>query len=188
MKVNLTIQAIIAITLVFIVGVLGMILVLRETQHLRDLEKTTELLEQKEEKHLENLNEFIKNYNELYADYNELNKKYTGLAGSKGFYEGWEDFEVTGYTQNDEGVNNITSIGLDLNKDWTKYFNFCAVDPTIIPYGSIVLVKFKTGIESFLSADCGGAIKGRHIDLYFGSDLSSAFEFGKKTLEVKVIK
>ena len=188
MKVKLCIQITAIIILVFIVAIMGLILFLRENQHTYNLNKATTKYNYEQERYLKNISEQIENYNELYAVYNELNKKYQGLAGSKGFYEGWEDFEVTGYTQNDEGVNNITSIGLDLNKDWTKYFNFCAVDPTIIPYGSIVLVKFKTGIESFLSADCGGAIKGRHIDLYFGSDLSSAFEFGKKTLEVKVIK
>lgn len=37
-----------------------------------------------------------------------------------------------------------------------------AVDPTIIPYGSIVLIN---GNE-YVAQDCGGAIKGNKIDIF----------------------
>lgn len=186
MKVKLSIQITAIIILVFIVAIMGMILFLRENQHIYDLNKATTKFNYQQERYLKNISEQIENYNELYADFNELNKKYSELAGSKGFYEGWEKYLCTGYTSLDEGCNSYSSIGINIEK-WHKYFNFCAVDPELIPYGSIVLVKFDTGIESFLCVDCGGAIKGKHIDLYFGNDLKRAFKLNRE-LEVKVIK
>lgn len=40
-----------------------------------------------------------------------------------------------------------------------------AVDPRVIPYGTKVLI----GGHEFVAEDCGGAIKGAHIDLYLDS-------------------
>lgn len=40
-----------------------------------------------------------------------------------------------------------------------------AVDPTIIPYGSIV----KINGNEYLAEDCGGAIKGNKIDIFVDS-------------------
>ena len=144
-------------------------------------------LEEQQIKYLANIEEWTKNYNELYGDYQELYTNYSKLAADKGFYEGWESYLVTAYTSLDEGCNSISATGINIEK-WSRYFNFAAVDPQIIPYGSTILVKFDTGLESFLAVDCGGAIKGKKIDLYFVKDLSNAFEFGNKELEVKVLR
>ena len=40
-----------------------------------------------------------------------------------------------------------------------------AVDPSIIPYGSIVLINGK----EYVAQDCGGAIKGNKIDIFVDS-------------------
>ena len=174
--------------LIAIIATLILVLVIRENQHLSVKENYLTKLEEKETKHLKGLEESTENYNDLYTKYNELNEKYQELAGSKGFYEGWEKYKVTGYTQNDEGCNNITSIGLDLDKDWTKYFDFVAVDPDEIPYGSVVLAKFEEGvIRSGIAVDCGYLIQGKKIDWYCET-LYEAFAIGRRTLEVKVIK
>jgi len=98
----------------------------------------------------------------------------------------WQEFEVTAYTQYDEGCNNITSIGVNLNKSWTKYFNFVAVDPDVIPYGTTVYIKTDNEIISALAVDTGGAIKGKRLDLYV-NDLNKAFEFGRRNLLVGVV-
>ena len=98
----------------------------------------------------------------------------------------WDIFTVTAYTQFDEGCNNITAIGVNLDKSWTRYFNFCAVDPEVIPYGKTVYIKDGGEVIEALSVDTGGAIKGKHIDLYM-ENLDEAFRWGIKNLEVGVV-
>ncbi|WP_245630071.1 3D domain-containing protein [Alicyclobacillus acidiphilus] len=51
-----------------------------------------------------------------------------------------------------------------------------AVDPTVIPYGSLVYIE---GIGWRIAEDTGGAIRGHHIDLLVG-DRRDAIEFGVK--------
>ena len=100
----------------------------------------------------------------------------------------WDNFTITAYTQNDAGCNNITAIGLNLNKDWTKYFNFVAVDPDVIPYGKTIFIKIDDRIIEALAVDCGYKIRGNKIDLYCSS-LEEAFSFGvKEDVPVGVIK
>lgn len=54
-----------------------------------------------------------------------------------------------------------------------------AVDQTVIPYGSEVLVNGR----AYKAHDCGGAIKGNRIDVYFASH-EDALEFGVQYAEV----
>ena len=54
-----------------------------------------------------------------------------------------------------------------------------AVDPNKIPYGTEVVIDGKT----YIAEDCGGAIKGNRIDLYFDSH-QSALEWGRQEKEV----
>lgn len=49
-----------------------------------------------------------------------------------------------------------------------------AVDPVVIPYGSLVDIE---GIGTFVAEDCGGAIKGNKIDIYFERH-EDALKFG----------
>ena len=58
-----------------------------------------------------------------------------------------------------------------------------AVDPSVIPYGSHVLIN---GHE-YEAADCGGGIKGNRIDVYFASH-QDACEFGVQYADVYLIK
>ena len=57
-----------------------------------------------------------------------------------------------------------------------------AVDPSVIPYGTHVLIN---GVE-YVAEDCGGNIKGRRIDVYF-ADHAEADAFGRQTVTVEVI-
>ena len=98
----------------------------------------------------------------------------------------WQEYEATGYTSLDTGVNNISAIGMDIER-WSSYFNFVAVDPRLIPYGSVVLVELDE-ITPFLAVDTGGAIRGYKLDLYFVNDLQAALEFGRQNVRAKVIK
>lgn len=54
-----------------------------------------------------------------------------------------------------------------------------AVDPTVIPYGTTVYIDG----QAFVAEDCGGAIKGKHIDMFFEShDAAVAFGVRKCTV------
>lgn len=57
-----------------------------------------------------------------------------------------------------------------------------AVDPEVIPYRSEVFINGHT----YKAQDCGGAIKGNRIDVYFSSH-EDALEFGVKYAEVFLV-
>ena len=64
-----------------------------------------------------------------------------------------------------------------------------AVDPSVIPFGSVVFIEKAKGIKFmwlgetfvhdgfFFAGDKGGAIKGNHIDLFTGTNENHAFSF-----------
>lgn len=54
-----------------------------------------------------------------------------------------------------------------------------AVDPSVIPYGTEVIINGK----AYKAQDCGGAINGNRIDVYF-EDHDDALEFGVQYKEV----
>lgn len=56
-----------------------------------------------------------------------------------------------------------------------------AVDPDVIPYGSTVVIND----HEYIAQDCGGAIKGDRIDIYFDNH-QDALEFGVQYAEVFV--
>lgn len=58
-----------------------------------------------------------------------------------------------------------------------------AVDPKVIGYGSVVYFEGIDGFGGYVAEDCGGAIKGNDIDLYFDSH-EEALRWGVKELEV----
>lgn len=58
-----------------------------------------------------------------------------------------------------------------------------AVDPKVIKYGSKVVIN---GIE-YTAEDCGGGIKGKHIDIYFDTH-SDALDFGRQKGKVYIKK
>lgn len=58
-----------------------------------------------------------------------------------------------------------------------------AVDPRVIPYGSLIVINGVT----YRADDCGGAIKGNRIDVYFSSH-DEALEFGVQYADVYIVK
>ena len=69
------------------------------------------------------------------------------------------------------------SIGEELKEGYS-----IAVDPTVISYGTEVIINGRT----YKAQDCGGAIKGNRIDIYFDSH-NDALEFGVQYAEVLVV-
>lgn len=58
-------------------------------------------------------------------------------------------------------ANGITATGVTARANHT-----IAVDPRVIPYGSTVYIE---GLGTFVAEDCGGAIKGNRIDVFYNT-------------------
>lgn len=96
---------------------------------------------------------------------------------------------ATHYTARCDGCSGITATGIDVKR--TIYENglrVIAVDPRVIPLGSIVRVKYADGTTfKAIAGDVGGAIKNRRIDVLVASE-NEAYRLGKQTITVKILK
>jgi 3D (Asp-Asp-Asp) domain-containing protein len=90
--------------------------------------------------------------------------------------------EATAYTAGCEGCTGITYTGQDLNNNPNK--KVIAVDPNVIPLGSIVEVE---GYGRAVAGDIGGAIKGNRIDLHMATK-DEAIQFGRRDVQVTIIE
>ena len=76
-----------------------------------------------------------------------------------------------------EGYGDLTATGKRAVEGRT-----IAVDPKVIPYGTELYID---GVGYRTAEDCGGLVKGKHIDVYFDSH-AKAVEFGKRYAEVEI--
>jgi len=167
----------------------NMILKEDNTEIVYRYEKYKELYEDVNSQFVTEYNYWLKNYQSLREDYIELSKYITEEELN------YEIFTVTGYSANDrqQGTTNITSIGFKLNAQYMDYINICAVDPEVIPYGSIVLIRADWEGDGFIyekvfiAGDTGGAIVGKRIDIYFDTK-TRAEMFGVQGCPVRVIR
>lgn len=90
--------------------------------------------------------------------------------------------ESTAYTADCSGCSGVTKMGVDLKK--YPDAKVIAVDPSVIPLGSIVHVE---GYGYAIAADTGGAIGGSKIDVFI-PNLDDAYQWGRKEVHIKVIK
>lgn len=88
-------------------------------------------------------------------------------------------FESTGKRPGDPGYG-ITATGKRAKPRHT-----IAVDPHLIPLGSLVYID---GVGYRVAEDVGGAIKGRHIDVYFPSDEDAKIFGVKRHVKVYVFE
>lgn len=93
------------------------------------------------------------------------------------------------YTSRCEGCSGITATGIDVTR--TIYANglrVIAVDPRVIPLGSVVRVEYADGTTfKAIAGDVGGAIKNNRIDVLVASE-SEAYRLGKQTVTVTILK
>ena len=89
-------------------------------------------------------------------------------------------FRATAYTAGEPGVDGITATGTQAR------VGAIAVDPKVIPYGTKMFIVSEDGKYIYGEAtaeDCGGAIKGNRIDLYFNT-LGECNTFGVRMCQV----
>lgn len=86
----------------------------------------------------------------------------------------------TAYTANCNGCSGITATGINLKKNPNQLV--IAVDPSVIPLGSIVLVE---GYGYAVAGDTGSAIKGKKIDV-FKKTKAEAYAWGRKSVRVTI--
>ena len=91
-----------------------------------------------------------------------------------------EQFLTTAYNHTDAGCDMITATGT------TVRLGTVAVDPTVVPYGTRMFIvssdgKYIYGIAT--AEDCGGGIKGKHIDLYYPTT-DECWEYGRRNATV----
>lgn len=92
------------------------------------------------------------------------------------------EFLITAYCpcyECSEGYGRKTSTGRLARANHT-----IAVDPRVIPYGTKVHIK---GVGDFIAEDCGGDVKGNHIDVYFDHHRTTE-SFGRKHKKVYITK
>ena len=95
-------------------------------------------------------------------------------------YTSKDTYEATAYTHTDEGCDMTTATGT------TVRLGTIAVDPTVIPYGTRMFIISNDGSYVYgigTAEDCGGAIQGNRLDLYFPTT-EECFAFGRRNCTV----
>lgn len=141
-------------------------------------------LQRAQESKLEKLNSVEQQLNEL------KQQRVDSIMMSRGGYPDrdtskMKTFTITAYSPYD----NVSGIECDGNPNNTSTGTkpkpgTIAVDPKVIPYGSAILVVYDDGtIELGKAEDCGGWVKGNHIDV-FRQTYKEADAFGVKKATV----
>lgn len=60
----------------------------------------------------------------------------------------------------------------------SQHLKTCAVDPNVIPYGSVIQITGSNGQTLRLKAvDCGNGIKGSKIDIFYDGSVSDGYDW-----------
>lgn len=87
----------------------------------------------------------------------------------------------TAYTAYCNGCSGRTATGINLRANPNK--KVIAVDPRVIPLGSLVRVE---GYGVAIAGDTGGAIRGNRIDV-FKSSKKAALNWGRRTVKITIL-
>jgi 3D (Asp-Asp-Asp) domain-containing protein len=115
----------------------------------------------------------------------ELEKEISRLKEAKFIPPRKLQVTATAYTAGPESTGKTPEhpgFGITFS-EWKADIGVIAVDPEVIPLGSIVYVP---GYGYAIALDRGSAIKGNKIDVFF-HDLQKALEWGVKKVEIIVI-
>ena len=101
-------------------------------------------------------------------------------AGECLYFSKVEVFNATAYTSWYQGTTGTTFCGTPAR------VGAVAVDPSVIPYYTKMYIVSEDGVFEYGHAsaeDCGGAIKGKIIDLFFNT-LEECIQFGRRDILV----
>jgi|GEM_PF-6441018 len=134
----------------------------------------------------------ILNDNSLSAEDRELNQEEKNIVNLLVDYHNYPKDIVlaTGYTAGYESTGKdrthpqygITYSGVKVRRDFVSTI---AADPAFFPIGTLLYIP---GYGYGIVADTGSAIKGKHIDLYYETVDEVFNKWGKKSVEVYLIK
>lgn len=99
-------------------------------------------------------------------------------------------FEATAYIALcDTGCIGITATGIDVRRSiYYGKHRIIAVDPNVIPLGSLVRVTLADGTTFTASAqDTGGRIRGHIVDILVSSE-SEAWAFGRQAVSIQILR
>lgn len=87
--------------------------------------------------------------------------------------------QATGYSTKQPNLSTHTATGIDLRINP----RVIAVDPSVIPLGSMVEVE---GMGVYIAGDTGGAIRGNIIDIHFQT-VGEALSWGRRSVTIRVL-
>ena len=147
---------------------------------------------------LDKANETIRQKNKLIDDARKniaaLNSTINKLKRDQSVYLAGKTYIVvkemnvlaSAYSQSDE---EETADGITYMETRVRDNHTIAVDPNVIPLGSIVYIESDSPLVGgfYVAEDVGSAIKGNRIDIFM-SDKNKCFEFGKRNVKVTILK
>lgn len=111
---------------------------------------------------------------------NNINKYLYNVEGELMEVTSLGEFELTAYDACEACCGKTDGITATMTKATAG--RTIAVDPTVIPYGTKVMINN----HIYTAEDCGGAIKGNHIDIFVNTH-EEGLQFGRQTAEVYVV-
>lgn len=90
--------------------------------------------------------------------------------------EGWEPFEATAYC----------NFGITRSGVWVQR-GIIAVDPALIPIGSIIELKAGRYSGIYTAMDTGELIQGRLLDIYVAT-YDEALRFGRRSVQLRLLR
>ncbi|PFW43764.1 LysM peptidoglycan-binding domain-containing protein [Priestia megaterium] len=119
-----------------------------------------------------------------------LAKTHNASKGVTANVSGWSNYEFTHYTANCTGCTGVTSTGINVTgSPFYKGMRVVAVNPNVIPYGSVLEIKYPNGhIEKAYAGDTGGAMRSRTnlIDVLVSSE-SEAMSKGRVNGQIRIL-
>ena len=120
---------------------------------------------------------------QLIEKHRQLAKLQAGEKTPPAEYEKVMVMQGTAYTYSSIEKYNVTALGMPVRE------GAVAVDPKVIPYGTILYVESVDGRFNYgycIAEDTGGGIKGNRIDLFYDSS-STVGRFGRRDVRVYII-